>query len=187
MKIFAASLLALLLGGCYAPAPTGTLLILGDSITVSLSAHLASTIVARDSAPLVINNTIGGMTASQDDSVQYWVGRIQAANAGEAIVSLGGNDAGRLKEEVYATLYPALVEIMQAFDGADVYWLIHQEGSIPALAEFRRAVMDAAAGFDNVRVMHMPLGVLGDDGVHLTPDSVEGVSNFILKIIGYVT
>ena len=172
--------LVLLTSACK-PEPSGTTLIMGDSIAVGVSADVSSRLLMRNNAPLVLNNSIAGITASQDNLVQYWVGRVAASNADVIIVSLGGNDTGRIEGDLYDTLYPALYEIMESMQGAEVYWMIHQEGTLPQLEDFRYTVKSAANNFDYVTVLDMPLGVLGADGVHLTKQGVTEVSTFLVN------
>lgn len=180
MRLLLVLLVILLASGCR-PEPSGTTLIMGDSIAVGVSADVAMRLLVRNNAPLVINNSIAGITASQDNLVQYWVGRVAASKADVIIVSLGGNDIGQIQGDLYDTLFPALYEIMESMRGAEVYWLVHQEGKLPKLAEFRFVVYSVAANFEHVTVLDMPLGVLGPDGVHLSRQGVTDVSTFLVE------
>ena len=181
LKVFCAALAIVSMTSACKPEPSGTTLIMGDSIAVGVSADVSSRLLMRDNAPLVLNNSIAGITASQNNLIQYWVGRVKASKADVIIVSLGGNDIGHIEGDLYDTLYPALYEIMESMQGAKVYWMIHQEGKLPRLDEFRYTVNSAARNFDYVTILDMPLGVLGPDGVHMTKKGVTETSTFLVK------
>ena len=175
----------LLLSGCWTPAAPYTVMVVGDSIAVSFASRLAMMLTASDDAPLVLNNTVVGITASQEAADLYWVARIEEArshvdNLDTLVVSLGGNDTSYLsREELSTVLQPALDAIMFSTSDMEVYWVIHAGGNIPNLDEYRRVVYETAAQY-GVTVVDIPLGVLQQDEVHLTSRGVTMVVKLLL-------
>lgn len=183
--------LPLLLSGCWTPAAPNAVMVMGDSIAVSFSARLASILMARDDAPLVLNNSLGGMVAEADGADVYWVGRIAEArkhvdNLDTLVVSLGVNDISLLtRHEISTVLGPALNDIMYASIGLKVYWVVHADGKPPNLDEFRRVLCQAASYYSHVTVLDLPTGVLGADDIHLTQAGVALTTEMLLTEMGY--
>lgn len=183
--------LTLLLSGCWTPSAPSTVMVMGDSIAVSFSARLASILMGRNTAPLVLNNSLAGMVAAENGADVYWVGRIAEArkhvgNLDTLVVSLGGNDVGRLtRYEISKVLGPALNDIMYASRGLKVYWVVHADGKLPNLDEFRRVLYRAASYYSHVTVLDLPTGVLEADGIHLTQAGVTLTTNMLLTEMGY--
>ena len=183
--------LPLLLSGCWTPAAPNTVMVMGDSIAVSFSSVFASVLMARDKAPLVLNNSLAGMVAGADGANVYWAGRIAEArkhvnNLDTLVVSLGANDVSRLtRHEISTVLAPALNDIMYASIGLKVYWVVHADGKLRNLDEFRRVLYQAATYYSHVTVLDLPTGVLGADDIHLTQAGVTLTTEMLLTEMGY--
>ncbi len=133
-KTITALLLTLSLAGCYKADIPCSVVLMGDSVMQETSGVLGFHLLRRDSAPMLINNSIGGMTTVAASADVYWAERltnIQAeVDVSYIFVSLGINDINFYRQrpngvnELWQYMPPAIDGIMNAAGGAEVYWLV---------------------------------------------------------------
>ena len=200
-KTFLAAGMIASLSGCYwQPEVSSTVLIMGDSIMEETSSVFVSTLSRRDNAPMVINNSMGGMTTVHDGSSEYWSGRVTAIRGQTQVdtvfVSLGANDMAAYSGEDKTLDVVSIMEefptgldlIMSSMDGVEVYWLvphIYMSGREEALTYVRQALADAEMRWDNLNLLYideMP-EYIDEDNIHLNKDGESGVALMFIDII----
>ncbi len=181
-----------LLSGCWKPEPTYTMLLMGDSIMQQQVGHFSGMVLARDNAPLVVNNAIGGTPTDGE----YWAGRINATrdmapDLSIIFVSLGTNDGALYQEDVAALClaFPVAIDaIMLAATGIPVYWqLPNSQSGMYHREAVRTMLFEAAAAHDNLHLIEPEVGTgwFSADDIHLTQKGIRQLTAVSLSILEY--
>ena len=193
-KLLTAATIATVLTGCLIPEPTRTVMVMGDSIMQQQVANFGVQLQARDNAPLLFNNAMGGSGAAYEGQGVYWAGRIRASrdrayDLDIIFVSLGTNDGGFYGDNVSELLidFPIAIDtIMAETVGLEVYW---QPPSRESLARNSQSIRDmlfaAAEVYDNLTIVEMDDGLLANDMVHLSRHGEGVMIKKFLNILGY--
>lgn len=194
-KIAAVVIMALALTGCFKPETDEAVIIMGDSLSMQFVTFLSAKIMLSNNAPLIINNTIGGMPTAWNGGGAYWAGRINVVrgitNVKSIAIALGTND-GTLYTAYGGDLYgefPAAVDaIMQASTGIDVYWVVPSiESRMSFRDDIRGMLYDAASVYDNLHILEIAEGGLSPDEIHLSQEGIEDVNRKLYAAMGFDT
>ena len=175
--------LVVTLSGCYKPEADSTVLLMGDSIAQEITEELSYALQSRDNAPILIANGIGGMTASQDKSAEYWAGRISQVEVDTIFISLGTNDAAA-KAEIADFEY-AVHLILDAAGTAKVFWLLPSTANKYDMLAVRAAITTIVAMYPNAETVEVEDGALDTDNIHLSPEGEQTTANQFVKLLGY--
>lgn len=202
-KVFAASLMTVSLSACFEPEVSSTVLIMGDSIMQELSDEFSAGLQARDYAPMVVNNSIGGMPLVANGATEYWVGRITSIRSKVELdtifVSGLTNDTNYYTQlgndvvtDMYTELPSGIDEIMSAVDSqTEVYWLAPNEWMatntvIPDVGVAVDILEDAELRWDNLTIYYVQdVTSIDEDWIHLSDKGEVAVSNQMISILGY--
>jgi len=191
MKTVIAMVLTLVLSGCLKPETDSAILVMGDSISQQIVANLSGHILFRDNAPMVFNNSIGGLPLAAQNSGQYWAGRITQAksisNLEAITVALLGNDGSfyTAEDDHEAEVADAFRQVMYAAGDTPVYWVIPSVEVVMNLhEELRGYAYEAASLYENLHIIEVPLGSLAEDELHLSPVGIMRVSHLIRVALG---
>ena len=193
-KLLTSAAIATVLTGCLIPEPTRTVMVMGDSIMQQQVANFGVQLQARDNAPLLFNNAMGGSGAAYEGQGVYWAGRIRASrdrayDLDIIFVSLGTNDGTVYGDNVSELLidFPIAIDtIMAETVGVEVYWqLPSKESAAPNSKSIRDMLFAAEEVYDNLTMVETDDGLLANDMVHLSRRG-EGVMTLkFLNILGY--
>jgi len=201
-KIIAATALATSLTGCYKADIPSTVVLLGDSLMQETSGGLAFQMLHNDSAPMLINNSMGGMMLAAVDADEYWGSRLDniraEADVDYVFVSLGINDIGFYKKrpnginEMLAEIPQAIDNIAIAAQGAEVYWLVPhlamQDSRLagPEVDLMRDLLDQASQRWDNLNLVYIGNDhtLFEKDLIHLSGKGEGLVTREFLRKIG---
>ena len=199
---FLALLLSVVLSACYSPDINHTVVLLGDSLMQETSGTLAFHLLHNDSAPMIINNSMGGMMTAAVDADKYWGARLENIRAEVGIdyvfVSLGINDINFYRQqpdginELWEYMPQAIDNIAQAAQGAEVYWLVphlalHDSKSAgPEVDLMRQLLAMAAQRWDNLHLVYIgnDHSLFERDLIHLSPKGEKKVALEFISNIG---
>ena len=200
-QLLAGAALAFSLTGCYKADIPCTVALLGDSVMQETSGALGFHLLRKDSAPMLINNSIGGMTTVAAGADVYWAERlanIQAeVDVAYVFVSLGINDINFYRQrpnginELWMYMPPAIDKIVKAAQGAEVYWLVphitlhESKAAGPEVDVVRQQLAEAAVRWDNLRLIYIDDKPewIDSDMIHL---NALGETQVALEFIGKI-
>jgi len=194
-KTLTTLLLTLTLASCYKADIPCSVVLIGDSIMQETSGVLGFYLLRRDNAPMLINNSMGGMTTVAKGADVYWAERLANIQAETSVshifVSLGTNDASFYKQrpdgvnELWQYMPSALDSIMESVSpDVEVHWLVphiflHQ-GRLagPEVDVVRQMLAEAADRWDNLNLIYIddqPTWI-DPDLIHLSTLGEKGVA-----------
>jgi hypothetical protein len=188
MKTLLSIFMSLAITACYDPSVERTVLIMGDSIAQEVSDDFSAIMLRRDVAPMIVNNSIGGMALDFDTSREYWVGRSEAIQAivavDDVVISLGTNDANA------DTLgdYPAAIDALMATfpETTRVYWMVPTLISTVKRGQVaRQLIINAEGRHANLVVVYVDGMGHDADEIHLNPEGEHEVSKYMVELMGY--
>ncbi len=172
-KIIAATALATSLTGCYDAEIPSTVLLTGDSVMQETSGVFGFNLLHNDVAPMLINNSMGGMTMVFGGADSYWSSRLtniqSEVEVNTVFVSLGINDIGAYSKlpnginQMWQYVPDAIDSFMGSVDPAtEVHWLVphiflHQSGKHGSeeIDLMRQMLADAADRWDNLNLIYI--------------------------------
>ena len=194
-KTITALLLTLLLAGCYEADIPCSVVLIGDSVMQETSGVLGFHLLRRDNAPMLINNSIGGMTTVAAGADVYWAERltnIQAeVDVSHVFVSLGINDVSFYGQrpdgvnELWQYMPSALDSIMESVSpDVEVHWLVphlcldDSRLAGPEVQVIRQQLAEAAERWDNLHLIYIDDKPewIDDDLIHLNTLGEKGVA-----------
>jgi len=202
-QLLASAALAFSLTGCYKADIPCTVVLLGDSLMQETSGGLAFRLLHNDSAPMLINNSMGGMMMQAQSADQYWGPRLNNIRAEVEVdyvfVSLGINDINFYQQTPADDINVMWEEIPQAIDrivlaaqGAEVYWLaphLAMHNSRLAGEEvdvMRELLARAAQRWDNLHLVYIGSdpALFEKDLIHLSAKGEQWVAEKFIGKIG---
>jgi len=182
------ALLVFTLSGCYDPTVRENILFMGDSIAQEIVDDFGFSMLRRDEAPMIVNNSIGGMALDFIDSREYWVGRsieIQAqVEIGAVVISLGTNDANANTLNDYPAAIDALMDTFPVT--TRVLWLVPTLISTVERGQLaRQLIIDAEGRHSNLTIVYIDGMGHDADEIHLTPKGEERVARQLTELLGY--
>ena len=194
-KTITALLLTLSLAGCYEADIPCSVVLIGDSVMQETSGVLGFHLLRRDNAPMLINNSIGGMTTVAAGADVYWAERltnIQAeVDVSHVFVSLGINDVSFYGQrpdgvnELWQYMPSALDSIMESVSpDVEVHWLVphlcldDSRLAGPEVQVIRQQLAEAAERWDNLHLIYIDDKPewIDDDLIHLNTLGEKGVA-----------
>jgi lysophospholipase L1-like esterase len=201
-KIIAATALATSLTGCYDAEIPSKVLLTGDSVMQETSGVLAFYLLHNDDAPMLINNSMGGMTMVFGGTDVYWADRLTNIQSEVAVdtvfVSLGINDINAFGQQpdginqMWEYVPDSIDSFMGSLDSdVEVHWLVphiflHQSRLAgPEVDVMRQMLAEAADRWDNLNLIYIddqPTWI-DEDLIHLNTLGEKGVA---LEMIGRI-
>ena len=194
-KTITALLLTLSLAGCYEADIPCSVVLIGDSVMQETSGVLGFHLLRRDNAPMLINNSMGGMTTVAAGADVYWAERlanIQAeVDVSHVFVSLGINDVSFYGQrpdgvnELWQYMPSALDSIMESVSpDVEVHWLVphlcldDSRLAGPEVQVIRQQLAEAAERWDNLHLIYIDDKPewIDDDLIHLNTLGEKGVA-----------
>ena len=201
-KTLTTLLITLSLAGCYKADIPSTVVLLGDSLMQETSGGLAFQMLHNDSAPMLINNSMGGMMLAALEADRYWGPRLNniraEADVDYVFVSLGINDINFYRQrpdginEMLAEVPQAIDNIARAARGTEVYWLVPhlalQDSKVagPEVDLMRELLAQASRRWDNLNLIYIgnDHSLFEKDIIHLSGKGQQYVTEEFLSKIG---
>lgn len=171
-QLLTGAALAFSLTGCYEADIPCSVVLIGDSVMQETSGVLGFHLLRRNNAPMLINNSMGGMTTVAAGAEVYWAERLtriqEEVDVKYVFASLGINDIsfyGQRPEgvnELWEAMPSALDKIMSSVaPSIEVYWLVphlcleNSRLSGPEVQVVRQQLAEAAERWDNLYLIYI--------------------------------